>query len=158
MMKNYLFTLLFVSALTGGLVYLSTGSFYEKYLRYLATLLSLLALLSPLPSLFSSFDTEDFLKVTISDQISSNYGELLKEKTENRLNEELTHQIKQNCNLNDEDFAIVFHLSLNEEESLLNLEGVTVYLYSLLSITKREQIKEELLPICKTITFIEQIN
>ena len=156
-MKNYLFTLLFVSALTGGLVYLSTGSFYEKHLRYLATLLSLLALLSPLPALFSSLRTDAFEEITISKELSSNYGTLLKNETEKRLNEELTHQIKERCALANEDFAIEFHLSLNEEESLLGLEGVTVHLYSLSSIAKREEIRQVLLSVCQTITFTEEI-
>ena len=47
-MKIYLLSLLFLSALSGGILYLSEGKRYEKHLKYLSLLLILTFTLAPL--------------------------------------------------------------------------------------------------------------
>ena len=140
-MKNYLLTLLFVSAITGGLCYLSSGSFYEKQLRYLSMLLTLLALLSPLPTLFSSFDGTVPKMDLPSDQFAS-YGALLKEATEERINEQLSEEICRICNLKEEEFEVNCVLNLDEERSLFSMEEIKITMFSLSAVAKREQIRE----------------
>ena len=157
-MKNYLLTLLFVSALTGGVVYLSTGSSYEKHLRYLSTLLILLALLSPLPSLFSSFGAVSVPEVTDPAVLSSEYGSLLRDRTEQRLNDELTYRISSLCNLTKDDFSLSCHIELDEEKAVLTLQSITVKLFTLDSTVQREEIRRELLAVCPVIYFQEEIG
>lgn len=154
-MKNYLLTLLFVSALTGSIVYLSTGSGYEKHLRYLCTLLTLLALLSPLPTLFSTFESTPLPEIPQQTTPSSEYGLLLKKKTEERLNEELTYKITEYCDLPENEFSVECHIAL-EQESLMVLDNITVKLHTLAATVKREQIRSELLPVCSVVHFKEE--
>lgn len=157
-MKNYLLTLLFVSALTGGIVYLSTGSFYEKYVRYLATILSLLALLSPLPTFFSSFEGPSEPEISLPSDLPSEYGELLKAQTEKRLNEELTLLIIDKCALSSNDFTLLCHISLNPEQSTLTLESISVTLHSLHAISKREALSKHLSDFSASLIFTEKLH
>ena len=157
-MKQYLLTLLFICALSSAILYLSTGSRYEKYLRYLCALLTLLALISPLPSLLSSIT--DF-QISTKDALllpSSDYADSLKRETEQQLCKELTSKVSANCKLAKDDFFLQCHLSLDKENALLSFDAVSVELYSLSAVAKREEIRETLLPFCQEIEFTEKLK
>jgi hypothetical protein len=156
--KHYLLTLLLVSAVTSAAVYLSSGTRHEKYLRYLCALLTLLALLAPLPSLFSNFSEITLPSEEAVTLPSSAYGDLLKAETEKRLEEELSYHIERRFSLSKEDFSLDCHLSLDKNESLLSFEGISVKLYTLAAVTKREEMREELLTFCENVAFTEAIG
>lgn len=156
-MKTYLLTILFVSVITGGLSYLSSGSSYEKQLRYLSMLLTLLALLTPLPALFSSYEATIPTLDLPAEQFAS-YATLLKEKTAERLNEQLSEEICRRCSLDKTEFSVNTVLSVDEEQSLLSVEGIEITLHSLSAIVKREQIRKITSEVSDRCEFLEKIG
>ncbi|MBQ8235460.1 MAG: hypothetical protein IJZ37_02100 [Clostridia bacterium] len=155
-MKNYLLTLLIVCLLTGGVCFLSSGSSHEKHLRYLCMLLTLLAMISPLPGLLSSFgQTEDPL-ITLPPELRSEYGELLKEQTEERLNENLQNVFFKDFDLAQNEIFVSCKMDL-AEDGAFSLKGITVRLCSPKAVLKREALREYLHTLCDTVVFYEEL-
>ncbi|MBQ8215575.1 MAG: hypothetical protein IJX59_05675 [Clostridia bacterium] len=154
-MKHYLITLILISIITGGLSYLSSGFCYEKQIRYLSMLLTLLALLSPLPTLLSSVDP-GHLEVTLPEQADSAFGMLLKDKTEERINEQLCAEIIRRCGLKENDFTVRTELILDKDRSTFSMSGVEISLHSIGAVLKREEIRSVVKIVSENCVFKEE--
>ena len=110
-MKLYLLSVLFLSALSGGILYLSEGKRYEKHLKYLSLLLILTFTLAPLGKLLHqsfSFSLETFPET--SGDLSAYRSNLVSE-TKKNLEQSLKEQILSKTGLEDADFSLDIEIS-----------------------------------------------
>ncbi len=155
-MKIYLLSLLFLSALSGGILYLSEGKRYEKHLKYLSLLLILTLTLAPLGKLLHqsfSFSLETFPET--SGDLSAYRSNLVSE-TEKNLEQSLKEQILSKTGLEDADFSL--DIEISAEEFTLSTKSVTCTLFSLSAVAKREHIRNILDALSAPIIFKEELS
>ena len=155
-MKTYVLTLLFVSALCGGCIYLCEGRKYEKHVRYLSTLLMLTVLVAPLPKIINEkLSLPDLLRSSEIESGDAAYIEALQAESEKKLSEDLTALLKKKCSLDDRDLSL--HATLVCRDKQFDLRSIEVRLLTLTAVYRRENLREILMEYCETIVFTEEL-
>ena len=155
-MKIYLHFLLFLSALSGGILYLSEGKRYEKHLRYLSLLLILTFTLAPLGKLLrQSFSFSIEALPEVSQDLSAYRSNLIAE-TKKDLEQSLKEQIIYQTDLDGNDFFL--DIEISAAEFTLSTKSVACTLCSLSAVAKREQIRDILDVLAAPIIFKEELS
>lgn len=156
-MKVYVLTLVLLSLLSGGMLYLMKNSKYEKHLRYLCSLVLIVCLLLPLKSLLS-FDVGTLIDgLTVDPQsVESGYTERLLKTAAQALEEELSAEIKNKTGLGDSDFSLF--VTLAEKEKQISFSRLDCRLYSVLAVANREKIEKILSPYTDHPYFTEELR